>query len=150
MIQADDIYLRTGLADYDAVAASFGGEKRLSSLISGNVAPGWDAIYIIDCGEPCTWTIDQPVEGEPWWIPARGETATASLSEDNVTYLGGDPEPELWQFSVPMQILVAADDKEQALGRAMQIRDAIGMSGDPTAALGLLDFHWHLHHPNGC
>jgi hypothetical protein len=98
-------------------------------------------------------------------VPAFAEGAAdpAWLSEDNVTYLGGDPEPGLWQFSVPMQILVEAADKDQALDRAMQWRDAIGMSAHThdselaakgfrvvCDALNRLDFRWHLHHPHGC
>ena len=70
MIEADTAYAGRGrsgmdIAAWDAAHAKFG--DRLHELISGNVAPGWDAIYIVDCADPCSWDINQPVTGEPWW-----------------------------------------------------------------------------------
>jgi hypothetical protein len=77
------------------------------------------------------------------------------MTEDNVRDRKLDPDwpPDLGdfhRFEVPMTLQVSAASKDEALDRAMQWRDAIGMSGDPSAALAKLDFGWHLHHPNGC
>ena len=56
-----------------------------------------------------------------------------------------------------MELQVKADSAAEAAQLSMRWRDAIGMGEwdeDGTvsrdAALGRLDFHWHLHHPWGC
>jgi hypothetical protein len=76
--------------------------------------------------------------------------------EAMVTDHAQDPDwPELQlrnfqRFSVPMSLEITAATKAEALKLAMQWRDAIGMSGDPSAGLAALDVDWHLHHPWGC
>lgn len=79
---------------------------------------------------------------------------TEWLSEGNVRDRSIDPDwgdlGNFHRFSVPMKLLVSTSSKDEALDLAMQWRDAIGCSGDPTAALAKLDFDWHLHHPYGC
>jgi len=80
---------------------------------------------------------------------------TEWLSENNVRDRKLDPDwpaelDDFHRFSVPMELLVTAASKDEALDLAMQWRDAIGAADDPSAALAKLDFDWHLHHPHGC
>lgn len=51
--------------------------ERLWDLISDNVAPGWDALWIVACGQPCAWDMSNTPEGEPWW---RADTQPIAVS----------------------------------------------------------------------
>jgi len=83
MAEADTAYVGahcTGM-DLDAwEAAKHKYGDRLSDLISTNVNPGWEAIFIRPCeeaGECDLWRdISSRYEAsypEPWWTPSKGE-----------------------------------------------------------------------------
>jgi len=44
--------------------------KRFRELASTNISPGWNAIWIEKCAEPCCVDCWVPADlGEPWWTP---------------------------------------------------------------------------------
>jgi hypothetical protein len=45
---------------------------RWPDLISTNLCPGWSAIWIVDCREPCEWSAENdPGDLRPWWTAGR-------------------------------------------------------------------------------
>lgn len=78
MAEADTAYTghhmagTTSAEDYEAVQRKFG--DRFDDLISGNVCPGWDGIWIIPCVPDCAFQelFDMPAHewsGDPHWTP---------------------------------------------------------------------------------
>jgi hypothetical protein len=73
MAQADTAAVSGDPDRFEAARLKFG-DERFSELVSGNVCPGWNAIWLIDCGDLCrfeeTFHKKQPHEwGEPHWTP---------------------------------------------------------------------------------
>ncbi|MFI6299568.1 hypothetical protein ACIBEJ_48795 [Nonomuraea sp. NPDC050790] len=79
MAEADAAYTGHHLAgvvsreQYEAVQEKFG--DRFSELISTNMCPGWNGIWIIPCGQDCTFdeVFALPPEewpGKPYWTPS--------------------------------------------------------------------------------
>jgi hypothetical protein len=54
------------------------------------------------------------------------------------------------RFTVPMELLITASSKAEALEKAMEWRDAVAFAPMTSEALEKLPFDWHLHHPWGC
>lgn len=92
MIEADTAYVAYHCGDpgdwarvYDAVRDKFG--ERFSDLASGNVNPGWDAIFIEPCGPQCGWSADREPATRPWWTSAES-------SRRHLRPAGTAPEPD--------------------------------------------------------
>lgn len=71
MADADSAYVSGSLDRYEAAVKKYG-EDRFSELHSDNVAPGWNAIWIVPCTADCVWDLYGPAEIrelEPYWAP---------------------------------------------------------------------------------
>jgi hypothetical protein len=66
-IRADDLWWSK--LDFDRLEAEFG--ERWHELISSNVNPGWEAVFIVDCPTECRFdelfSSNWREFGEPYW-----------------------------------------------------------------------------------
>lgn len=77
MADADSAYVSGDVDRYMAAREKYG-DDRFSDLISGNVCPGWNAIWVISCPDDCLWDLIEleDIQGlKPWWTPARERPA---------------------------------------------------------------------------
>lgn len=107
MAEADAAYLGgpcdgTDIARYEAAREKFG--ERFGELVSGNVCPGWNAIWVTPCGDPwaspdgdsCQFKTlmgSRPEAwGKPFWTPKGDAPEDEMTEEENAAYQRGFAE----------------------------------------------------------